>query len=339
MPTAARGLRAALLAASAALSLAAAPSAGGSAAAPAPALAGDRGSSGGGSWGHQLPAAPAAGSSAAPAAPPPPAPPASGDGGAFGSWRTDAQRLPYFSYELDQTSGRGAAIAAAYANATTFPTVRNATDHTFLFGNDRVTALASNYGYTQLRQDEGAPKLLNDVNRSDSQFGATNGIVSDARTGEVLASTWSAVEGERAFGVGYRKVRSRSAGCKASQRCVELEHLAFAPKGDAPVLLSAATLTNAGTAPLSLVYSEAHSAAMLQLDFYSWMVSQIPGGKPGALGDRRLFAATHYAQSFERLEGGGLAEHSRWLGLTDEDQHTFRRLQVELGAARLLRSL
>ena len=57
------------------------------------------------------------------------------------------------------------------------------------------------------------------------------------------------------------------------------------------------------------------------------------------MGDRRLFAATHYAQSFERLEGGGLAEHSRWLGLTEEDKQTFSRLQVELGAARLPRSL
>eukprot|EP01043_Picozoa_sp_COSAG02_P069112 COSAG02_NODE_11720_length_1668_cov_1.209688_2_plen_358_part_01 len=257
------------------------------------------------------------------------------DGGAFGHWSEDEHGLPVYVYTLDQTSASGAAIAGSYGDATTFPTVRNGSDHTFLFGNDRVTTLSSNYGYTQLRQDEGAPKLLNDVNRSDSQFGASNGIVVDAVTGEVLTSTWSAVRGERTFGVGYRRVRHSSIGCSSlnkslPKKCVRLDHVVFAPHGDAPVLLAAANLTNDGDDRLELEYSEAHSAAMIQLDFLSWELSQI--GEKGPLGDRRLFAATHYEQKFSRLAGGGgLVEESRWLGLTAEDRNHFNRLQKELG--------
>ena len=38
-------------------------------------------------------------------------------------------------------------------------------------GNDRITALASNYGHIRVRQDEGCPKFLNDVDPETSQFG------------------------------------------------------------------------------------------------------------------------------------------------------------------------
>eukprot|EP01043_Picozoa_sp_COSAG02_P035326 COSAG02_NODE_2523_length_8608_cov_10.605124_6_plen_554_part_00 len=273
----------------------------------------------------------AATASAARGAPPP------SDGGAFGRWDSDEHGLPVFVYTLDQDSAEGGVIAGAYGNATTFPAVRNASDHTFLFGNDRVTVVSSNYGYVQLRQDEGAPKLLNDINRSDSQFGASNGIVSDPRTGEVLVSTWAAVDGERSFGVGYRRVRRSSAGCSQPaagsrpSKCVRLDHLAFSPHGDDPVLLTSAQLTNDGNDTFEVAYSEAHSAAMTQLDFFSWEVSQV--GEKGPLGDRRLFAATHYQQSFTRLAGGGggVIEESRWLGLTSSDRKRFSALQKELG--------
>eukprot|EP01050_Picozoa_sp_SAG11_P001256 SAG11_NODE_53_length_19648_cov_14.691902_18_plen_829_part_00 len=269
---------------------------------------------------------------------------ASGDGGAFGHWAVDDHGLPVYAYTLHQDSPAGARIANAYGTASTFPTVRNASDHTFLFGNDRVTTLSSNYGYTQLRQDEGAPKLLNDVNRSNSQFGANNAIVTDAHTGEVLATSWSAVDGERTFGIGYRRVSRSSAGCASADRaagsaptkCVRLEHTVFAPKGDEPVLLSTAEMTNLGDHRIELVYSEAHSSAMIQLDFFSWELQQLEGTcykdtcYKGPLADRRLFAATHYEQTFKRLAGGGLVEQSRFLGLSEADVEVFDRKQKEL---------
>jgi hypothetical protein len=59
--------------------------------------------------------------------------------------------------------------------------------------------------------------------------------------------------------------------------CVQLEHTVFAPHGDAPVLLSTAELTNNGAELVELVYSEAHSAAMTQLDFFSWELLQLEG--------------------------------------------------------------
>ena len=258
------------------------------------------------------------------------APSGTGDGGAFGHWGVDEHGLPLYAYTLAQDAPTGARIAGKYSNATTFPTVRNASDHTFMFGNDRVTTLSSNYGYTQLRQDEGAPKLLNDVNRSESQFGANNAVVTVAGTGELLATSSSAVEGERTFGIGYRRVRRYSAGCDKARpsKCARLDHTVFAPHGDDPVLLSTASLANGGDDHLELVYTEAHSAAMTQLDFYSWMVNQVD--EKGPLGDRRLFAATHYEQTFEKLTGGGLVERNRFTGLTEADHKAFKRLNVEL---------
>ena len=55
---------------------------------------------------HDCPAPPAP-------APAPPPPPSGGDGGAFGSWAQE-EGLPLFRYELDQTTPRGAGVAAAY---------------------------------------------------------------------------------------------------------------------------------------------------------------------------------------------------------------------------------
>ena len=84
-------------------------------------------------------------------------------GGAFGNWSQDASGLPSFAYTLDQTSAAGAKVAGLYAaRVGTAMDQRHPTDHLFEFGNDRVVALTSTYGYTQVRHDERGPTLLND---------------------------------------------------------------------------------------------------------------------------------------------------------------------------------
>jgi hypothetical protein len=46
-------------------------------------------------------------------------------------------------------------------------------------GNDRITALASNYGHLRVRQDEECPKILNDVDPEASHFGGGLGYLTD----------------------------------------------------------------------------------------------------------------------------------------------------------------
>ncbi|MFP5307034.1 MAG: hypothetical protein ACLGI7_14575, partial [Gammaproteobacteria bacterium] len=75
--------------------------------------------------------------------------------GHFGEWITDDFGLPAYRYTCEQTSDPKARTPVHEA-------WRTPTDHTHQVGNDRLIAASSNYGYLQVRQDEGAPKFLND---------------------------------------------------------------------------------------------------------------------------------------------------------------------------------
>ena len=68
--------------------------------------------------------------------------------GHFGEWITDEFGLPAYRYTSNQVSDP-AAVTPVH------PQWRSATDHTHQVGNDRLVAAVSNYGYVQVRQDEG----------------------------------------------------------------------------------------------------------------------------------------------------------------------------------------
>ena len=71
--------------------------------------------------------------------------------GSFGEWIEDAFGLPAYRYTCDQ---RRDPKAITPVNLIW----RSPTDHSHQVGNDRLVAVASNYGYVQVRQDEGSPK-------------------------------------------------------------------------------------------------------------------------------------------------------------------------------------
>lgn len=75
--------------------------------------------------------------------------------GHFGEWITDEHGLPAYRYTCDQRTDRR-------AKTRTHEEFLGAADHLHAVGNDRLIAVASNYGYVQVRQDEGSPKYLND---------------------------------------------------------------------------------------------------------------------------------------------------------------------------------
>src|SRR5487761_830075 len=89
----------------------------------------------------------------------------------------------------------------------------------------------------RVRQDEGCPKFLNDIDAETSQFGGGLGYLTD---GEEMMSTYfdgSSREFERIFGVGY--FRKKVAGNNYS-----VDQVISAPFGDDPVLVSQVTITN-----------------------------------------------------------------------------------------------
>jgi len=98
----------------------------------------------------------------------------------FGEWIEDEFGLPGYHYTCDQTTDPKAVTPV-------YTVWRSPTDHTHQVGNDRVVAAASNYGYVQVRQDEGSPKFLNDYLPERSQYGGGIGFLTDGR---VVLSTF-----------------------------------------------------------------------------------------------------------------------------------------------------
>ncbi len=175
---------------------------------------------------HAAPSAFAANATNAPAS----ADPAFGSG-YFGRWITDAFGLPAYHYTCDQTRDPKAVLPVNEA-------WRSKTDHIHQFGNDRLVVVASNYGYVQVRQDEGSPKFLNDYAPAQHRFGGGIGFLAD---GDFILSTHypatAATSFERFFGTGYVRKQLQSAR-------YEIDQTIFAPFGDDPVLVSQTTVTN-----------------------------------------------------------------------------------------------
>ena len=90
----------------------------------------------------------------------------------FGTWIEDEFGLPAFQYTCNQTT-------EARAVTQLQPGILAPNEHIHQVGNDRITALASNFGHVRVRQDEGCPKFLNDVDAEMSQFGGGLGYLTD----------------------------------------------------------------------------------------------------------------------------------------------------------------
>src|SRR5438309_420838 len=92
--------------------------------------------------------------------------------GHFGNWITDSSGMPAYNYTCDQ-------ITDPKASLPLNKVWRSPTDHMHQVGNNRLVAVASNYGHIQVRQDEGSPKFLNDYYPEQNRYGAGIGFLSD----------------------------------------------------------------------------------------------------------------------------------------------------------------
>jgi hypothetical protein len=233
--------------------------------------------------------------------------------GHFGEWITDEFGLPAYRYTCDQ-------LTDAHAQTPVHAEWIGHTDHLHQVGNDRVVAVASNFGYVQVRQDEGGPKFLNDHAPELNRYGGGIGYLTD---GESVVATYYGGRNdsfERIFGEGYfRKV------VKSGR--YEVDQTILAPYGDDPVVISLVKIINHGTESATLRWVEYWNCQNYQFSMRAGMEA----GKTPPLGAqlRRDFS-TRFEHHFEAVENGkGLIERQHFRGRSTDEEQAWARVKAE----------
>jgi len=232
--------------------------------------------------------------------------------GYFGEWTEDEFGLPAFRYQCDQAKDPKAVTSVGAG-------LLSATDHIHQVGNDRLIAIVSNYGYVSVRQDEGAPKFLNEHCPQRGGYGGGIGYLTDGR--EMLCTYGSNFE--RIFGLGYFRKKVGSSNYSVDQ-------VISAPFGDDPVLLSQATIANHGKSTAKLRWVEYWGCQVYQFSYRAFMESLAGAGATvqvrRRLGDR-------FTHRFRDLEANaGLLETKQFLGRTPEDEAAWQKVNANLKA-------
>jgi hypothetical protein len=170
--------------------------------------------------------------------------------GYFGEWIEDEFGLPAYRYTCDQ-------INDPKAISPSHEIWRAKTEHLHEVGNDRLVGVASNYGYIQVRQDEGSPKYLNDHDPTNGTYAGGFGYLTDGKNFISTYYSGKAESFERVFGMGYFRKRVTGHGLTADQ-------IIFAPFGDAPLLVSQVTVSNNRNIPVELRWIEYWGCEMYQ---------------------------------------------------------------------------
>lgn len=226
--------------------------------------------------------------------------------GYFGAWIEDEWGLPAFEYRCDQ-------INDPKARTELNPGILGASEHIHQVGNDRIVAVASNYGHVRVRQDEGAPKFLNDYAPERGYFGGGFGYLTDGNATLSTLYPGNAKSFDRIFGIGYFRK-------KVSGGAFRVDQVVFAPFGNDPVLLSQVTITNSGPAEASLRWIEYWGCAPYQFSFRAFFT--LFAGK--SLHDWRRDFGTRFAHHFRALENGsGLLETKEFLGPDEAVERQF----------------
>ena len=170
--------------------------------------------------------------------------------GYFGEWIEDEFGLPAYHYSCDQ-------INDPKAITPLHEVWRSKTDHIHQVGNDRLVGVASNYGYIQVRQDEGSPKYLNVYDPKFNQYAGGFGYLTDGN--DILSTYYSGYPDsfDRILGIGY--IRK-----KVSNKDITADQVVFAPFGDDPLLLSQVTITNSRKEAVDLHWIEYWGCQMYQ---------------------------------------------------------------------------
>ena len=243
--------------------------------------------------------------------------------GYFGEWIEDQFGLPAYHYTCDQTEDPKAVTRVS-------PALRPPTSHIHQVGNDRLVAVASNYGYVQVRQDEGTPKFLNDYSPERSQYGGGIGFLADGK--EILSTFFpgNAKSFERVFGVGYLRK-------KVTVSHSAVDQVIFAPFGDDPLLISQVTITNHGLEPAEMRWVEYWGCQVYQFSHRSYMLASIRGTEVDRTDSAEEAAELNrkfgdrFAHQFRALaDQAGVLETKQFLGRTAKDEHAWQEAQSVL---------
>src|ERR1035437_3326041 len=234
--------------------------------------------------------------------------------GHFGEWITDPFGLPAYKYTCNQ-------VTDPKAISPVHKEWRFASDHTHQVGNDRLVAAVSNYGYVQVRQDEGSPKFLNDHFPEESRYGAGIGFLTD---GKQVLSTYYPGNGasfDRILGEGYIRKTVRNPH-------YEVEQTIAAPYGDDPVVVSIVKVTNRGASAADLRWVEYWGAQNYQFSFRSGMEADALHDNTKGAALRRAFAARFVHKFSPMASGAGLTETQSFLGRTAEEEAMWQQIEA-----------
>jgi hypothetical protein len=239
--------------------------------------------------------------------------------GHFGRWGKDLHGLPAYRYTCNQLTDPLAVLPVDKE-------WQSPTNHIHQVGNDRVVAVASNYGHVQVRQDEGSPKFLNDYCPEQDRYGGGIGFLADSE-GFALSTYYigKAEMFDRVLGIGYLQKR-------VSARQYTVDQVIFAPYGDDPVMISQVTVTNRSNQTVKPRWVEYWGCSNYQFSYRSLMESGVLAGAPSAVERRRDFSA-RFKHSFHAMEGGkGLMETQTFLGRSPEEEQAWQQTQASLTA-------
>ncbi len=239
--------------------------------------------------------------------------------GYFGEWIEDEFGQPAYRYTCNQTDDPRAVSPVN-------PVWRAPTDHSHQIGNDRLVAVVSNYGYVQVRQDEGSPKFLNDFSPQKNQYAGGFGYLSDGQN--VLSTFYTGRESrfERIFGTGYFKKTVRKNGYKAVQTL-------FVPFGDEPLLISRIELTNKNSSRGVMRWIEYWGNLMYQFSFRAMLMSAITGDFSGTAAIRRRMAEAFNIRIENMANGRGLFSQSEFNGWSEQDEQMWSIIESAMASS------
>ncbi len=223
--------------------------------------------------------------------------------GYFGEWIEDDFGMPAYRYTCDQ-------INDPKAITPMNDKWRSKTEHLHQVGNDRLVGVASNYGYFQVRQDEGSPKYLNEFNPEQGQYAGGFGYLTD--NNDYLSTYYpgNADSFQRIFGIGYFQKKVSGKGYLVNQ-------IIFAPFGDDPVVISQVTITNNRKKRVNLRWIEYWGCYLYQFSSaaFAGIIGKTSNRNPR---DIRHESSNNLKHKFKPIENGTGIQDNRYFENLDK---------------------
>ena len=187
--------------------------------------------------------------------------PCSTGSGIFGRWIVDADGLPAYEYGLDENADE----RARWYNTEKL----DRRDHLSSFGNGRVTALATNDGYTEVTDQDRGLEYLNKYDESLGHFAGGFSWIDDGAVWST-AYKWRPLGSKvtRSFGVGYVRTKMQHHG-------LAITRTQFAPAGELAIVADEVLIENESAEKKKFSHYEYWDVARRPIET-NWIVSGEP---------------------------------------------------------------